>query len=215
MQQMSLQKPNNNVRSVLVCKCSTGPPHASEPWFLERPTCLRRAHQEGQHSHYSYNEIIMNATPRPHHRNIYCIIYSASPLVQGERTHKLPASLLSSSLKLLFAAQSRGARSLALLLSFFVLLFFFLVFYLQRWMDYPSRPWGLNTVRPASCGRSAPSSLFFICFLLCFFFCFYCFFSYIWSNSFLPKDYKQQLTGICGMHSQFLSFWPIQDVDSI
>lgn len=29
----------------------------------------------------------MTGAQRPHHRNIYCIIYSASPLVQGERTH--------------------------------------------------------------------------------------------------------------------------------
>lgn len=46
-----------------------------------------RAHRENQSSHYSYNEIIMNGAQRPHHKNIYCIIYSASPLVQGERTH--------------------------------------------------------------------------------------------------------------------------------
>lgn len=43
--------------------------------------------REDQRSHYSYNEIIMNGAQRPHHKNIYCIIYSASPLVQGERTH--------------------------------------------------------------------------------------------------------------------------------
>lgn len=62
-------------------------PLAFGPGFLERPTCQDRVHWEGQCSHYSYNEIIMNGAPRPHHRNIYCIIYSASPLIQGERTH--------------------------------------------------------------------------------------------------------------------------------
>lgn len=55
--------------------------------LLQRPTCYGRVHREGQSSHYSYNEIIMNGVQRPHHKNIYCIIYSVSPLVQGERTH--------------------------------------------------------------------------------------------------------------------------------
>lgn len=53
--------------------------------YLPRRGAARR---EDQSSHYSYNEIIMNGAQRPHHKNIYCIIYSAGPLVQGERTHK-------------------------------------------------------------------------------------------------------------------------------
>lgn len=41
-------------------------------------------------------------------------LFSQSPGSGGENTYKLPALLLSSSLKLLFAAQSRGSRLLAL-----------------------------------------------------------------------------------------------------
>lgn len=55
--------------------------------FQEGATWQRRVHGAGRRSHYSYNEIIMTGALRPHHRNIYCIIYSVSPLVQGERTH--------------------------------------------------------------------------------------------------------------------------------
>lgn len=55
--------------------------------FQGGATWQRRVHGAGRRSHYSYNEIIMTGALRPHHRNIYCIIYSASPLVQGERTH--------------------------------------------------------------------------------------------------------------------------------
>lgn len=125
---------SNNVGLVpRVCSCSTGPPLASGPWFLERPTCQRRAHREGQHSHYSYNEIIMNAAPRPHHRNIYCIIYSASPLVQGERTHinfQARSSPPHSSSCLLLKAEVH-ARSLSFFHSFFFLSFS-LLFFLPR-----------------------------------------------------------------------------------
>lgn len=65
----------------------------------------------GRRSHYSYNEIIMTAAQRPHHRNIYCIIYSAVPWFRGENTYKL--RLLSSPPHSLpFAAQST-ARSLS------------------------------------------------------------------------------------------------------
>lgn len=194
----------------LVCKCSTGPPLASEPWFLERPTCQRRAHQEGQHSHYSYNEIIMNAALRPHHRNIYCIIYSASPLVQGERTHinfqPCSSPPHSSSCLLLKAEVLARLLSLSFFLSFVVL---FPCFFSSemRHKDYPSGPWGLNMVRPASCGRSAPSALFFHLLSLVFlsFFLFLLFlFIQLEQLIFTLRDYKQQLTGICGIHSQFL-----------
>lgn len=42
-------------------------------------------------SHYSNNEIIMNAAARLHQRNIYCIIYSVPWF--GENTYKLLATL--------------------------------------------------------------------------------------------------------------------------
>lgn len=80
-----------------------GPGSASRPGFSEA--------SGGRRSHYSYNEIIMTAAQRPHHRNIYCIIYSAVPWFRGENTYKL--RLLSSPPHSLpFAAQSR-ARSLS------------------------------------------------------------------------------------------------------
>lgn len=164
--------------------------------------------REGRRSHYSYNEIIMNGAPRPHHRNIYCIIYSASPLVQGERTHInfQPRSSPPHSSSCLLLKAEVPARSLSFFHSFFFSFFFFVVFSSEmRHREHPSGPWGLNTVRPASCGRSTLALIFIFLFALVFlcFFLFCCFFSYNWSNSILPKDYKQELAGICGMHSQF------------
>lgn len=77
----------------------------------------------------------MNGAPRPHHRNIYCIIYSASPLVQGERTHInfQPHSSPPHSSSCLLLKAEVPARSLPFFHSFF---FFFrsfsLLFFLPR-----------------------------------------------------------------------------------
>lgn len=142
-----------------MCSCSRGAPHASGSWFLERPTCLCTVHWEGQCSHYSYNEIIMNGAPRPHHRNIYCIIYSASPLVQGERTHinfQSHSSPPHSGSCLLLKAQA-PAR---LLFHSFVLFLCFIFWDGQR--EHPLGPWGLNTACSASCECSGPHLYFFI-----------------------------------------------------
>lgn len=192
----------------LLCSCSTGPPLASGPWFHKRPTCQCRVHQEGRRSHYSYNEIIMNGAPRPHHRNIYCIIYSASPLVQGERTHinfQARSSPPHSSSCLLLKAEV-PARSRSRFHSFFFFRSVSLLFFLPRCGtgSIHRGPEALTqSGLPAVDALRLPSSLFFYllsCFSVCFFlFC--CFFSYNWSCSILPKDYKQELTGICGMHS--------------
>lgn len=100
-----------------------GPSPAPGPSLQERPTCQRRVHQRGRRSHYSSDEIIMTGAPRPHHRNIYCIIYSSGPLVQGERTHinfQAGPSLLTRSCLLLKAEVP--ARFLS---SFFSLLLLF------------------------------------------------------------------------------------------
>lgn len=93
--------------------------------FQEGATWQRWVHGAGRRSHYSYNEIIMTGALRPHHRNIYCIIYSASPLVQGERTHiNLQARPLGSSLRLLFAREPTLLFALFLSVSFFPPTFF-------------------------------------------------------------------------------------------
>lgn len=177
----------------LVWSCSSGPPLASGPWFLQRPTCQRRVHREGRRSHYSYNEIIMNGAPRPHHRNIYCIIYSAGPLVQGERTHinfQPRSSPPHSSSCLLLKAEVPLARSLALFLSFLLFFSFFLLccFFFRD----AARGASTGAPRPSRSGLPAvdaphlPSSLFFYL-LSCFSLFFCCFFSYSWSNSFFTK----------------------------
>lgn len=153
----------------------------------------------------------MNGAPRPHHRNIYCIIYSASPLVQGERTHInfQPHSSPPHSSSCLLLKAEVPARSLPFFHSFF---FFFrsfsLLFFLPRCGtgSIHRGPEALTqSGLPAVDDLHSPLSLFFYlltCFSVFFLFCY--FFSYNWSNSILPKDYKQELTGICGMHSQFL-----------
>lgn len=81
----------------------------------------RRARQPGRRSHYRSDEIIMTGAPRPHHRNIYCIIYSSGPLVQG-RTYKLQTLRLCS---LAPVCRSKQRRPRAFYPSFFLLLLFF------------------------------------------------------------------------------------------
>lgn len=157
--------------------------------FHEGATWQRRVHGAGRRSHYSYNEIIMTGALRPHHRNIYCIIYSASPLVQGERTHiNLQARPLGSSLRLLFAREPTLLFALFLSGSFFppyLLLTFFGVFFLfvllllfffsylpskPRRRDGPSAPLGPQH----SCGRTLPApSVFSLFFYYLLFFCFF------------------------------------------
>lgn len=72
--------PWSSYLSVYVHRCSTWR-HSAHTW-----------HWMVQHrSHYSNNEIIMNAAARLHQRNIYCIIYSV-PWFR-ENTYKLLATL--------------------------------------------------------------------------------------------------------------------------
>lgn len=94
----------------------------------------------------------MTGAPRPHHRNIYCIINSAGPLVQGGEHinfHTRPSLLTRSCLLLKAAAPS---RFLSLCFSFFCCFF-------QR----PSGPRGLDT-------SSRPHLYLFHLSFRCFFF---------------------------------------------
>lgn len=131
--------------------------------FQEGATWQQRVHGAGRRSHYSYNEIIMTGALRPHHRNIYCIIYSVSPLVQGERTHInlqarrsaphfgccLLRSRLSSSLSFIPSSPPPLPSSYVLwcFLCVLLLLFFFSSYLPSkpRRRDGPSAPRGLNT----------------------------------------------------------------------
>lgn len=170
---------------------------ASGPWFLERPTCQHREHREGRRSHYSYNEIIMNGAPRPHHSNIYCIIYSASPLVQGERTHInfQPRSSPPHSSSCLLLKAGVPALSLSFfrsLFSFYFILFLCCCFFLLLQCHagiIPRSPEALTqSGLPAVDALHLPSYLFFLFAVSCFsFFCCCSFF-----HSILTMDFKQE-----------------------
>lgn len=132
-------------------------PPAPGPGLQERRTCQRQVHQQGRRSHYSCDEIIMTGAPRPHHRNICCIIYLSGPLVQGENTYKLPGWSVSPH-SLLFAAQSRGARSLSLLLFFPP----FVVFFSVHQGPEASALWPDNLQPPSSLFISPVFVVFFL-----------------------------------------------------
>lgn len=124
----------------------------------------------------------MNGAPRPHHRNIYCIIYPANPLVQGERTH---INFQSHS-----SPPSCSKQRLLLVRSFFHSYFFhsfLVVFPSETWhRDYRIGPRGLNAVGPASCGGAFTFPHLYLLFVhLCFALFFFSFFR---SYSILPKD---------------------------
>jgi len=129
----------------------------------------------------------MNAAPRPHHRNISCIIYSAGPLVQGERTHInfQPRSSPPHSCSCLLLKAEALARSLSFFLSFFPSLFF-----LPRWGagSILRGPEASTPVRPASCGHAALALLFIFLLALSLVFP-------VRSNLIWPKDDKQEVTG--------------------
>lgn len=131
----------------------------------------------------------MNGAPRPHHRNIYCIIYSAGPQVQGERTHiNFLAPLLLTQAPV---CCSKQRRPLALLL------LFFRSFSLLHFL--PARGASIGTPRPSH--RPAPAAdavdaLIFIFLLALSCFSVFVLFSCNWSNTASPKDYKQEITGI-------------------
>lgn len=151
--------------------------------FQEGATWQRRVHGAGRRSHYSYNEIIMTGALRPHHRNIYCIIYSASPLVQGERTHinlQARRSAPHSSCCLLRSRLSSLLSFFPLLfpsffiysLLFFVCLVFVVLFFFLVAFQAAAQGWSICTTGPQhSCGRTlpAPSIFYFFFIISCFF----------------------------------------------
>lgn len=152
----------------------------------------------------------MNGAVRLHHRNIYCIIYSASPLDQGESTHinfqprsSLPHS--GSCLRLKAEAPTR-------LLSFIL---FPRGFFSgsMRHREHPSGPPGLHPARAARCEGSTFPHLYFFNNLSCFsssFFCFCFNFTFIFlyfytpgADLILPMEYQQEIR----MEYIFLHFY--------
>lgn len=129
----------------------------------------------------------MTGAPRPHHRNIYCIIYSSGPLVQGERTHinfQAGPSLLTRSCLLL-----KAEVPLAFSPSFFPP---FVVFFSVHQGPEAS------TLRPDN--LQPPSSLF-IPPVFCFFLS--CFHTTGAAPGF-PEDRRREPTGLQRRRSAFL-----------
>lgn len=164
----------------------------------------------------------MTGALRPHHRNIYCIIYSASPLVQGERTHiNLQARPLGSSLRLLFAREPTLLFALCLSVSFspplpssyilwcffFVVCFVVVIFFFLVAFQAAAQGWSISTTGPQhSCGRTLPApSVFSLFFYYVLFFCFFFFGEQ--RPLFFPFEAKSAPDKISSLDSQCFLFF--------
>lgn len=173
--QMLKEHHGNNGRPVPACSRSTSPYLASGPLVSVEAYLSAQGASGGpalslqlQWNNYEWR------TETSSQEYLLYYLFSQSPGSGGENTYKLPVSFLSSSLKLLFAAQSRGACSLARASfhSFFFHSFFFWLFFLPRCCtgSIQRGPEALTqSSLPVVDALHLPSSLFFYLFSVLFF----------------------------------------------